>query len=114
MRLELIVPVGDRLAIVTSQPFIHGRDATIAEIDAYMRDVKGFEKLGEMTYYLSSGGILASDLGSSNVKISSHDGIVHPFDPIVQRITPDFAGFLRGNPHLLENIRFLRQSAGAR
>jgi len=31
------------------------------------------------------------------------DGVIYPFDPVIQRILPDFAEFLRGNPDRIHN-----------
>jgi hypothetical protein len=88
IRLEGVVPTAKGPSIVTSQPFIRGRDATPQEIDSYMRD-KGFEKLGEGAYHHAGQGLLIHDLHSRNVK-TDQAGIVHPIDPIIQRVYPHF------------------------
>lgn len=52
VRLERIVPVGgNKLSIVTSQPFIDAPDATLPEIDDFMVNTKGFERVGHGAYY---------------------------------------------------------------
>ena len=97
VRLEAIVPTGPgMLSIVTSQPFVKGRDAEQDEIDAVMHS-KGFERLGEGMYYHVGEGLLVHDLLPKNVKVSE-SGYVHAIDPVIQRITPDFADYFRRNP----------------
>jgi hypothetical protein len=97
VRLERIVPVGGRLSIITSQPAIKGRDARQEEIDAMMAE-KGFERIGLGTYYHSGEGLLVHDLVPKNAKVSEQDGVVQPIDPVIQRVTPEFAEFLRRHP----------------
>ena len=101
VQLEYIVRAGGKLSIVTSQPAIKGRDARQPEIDAMMSG-KGFEKLGLGTYYHSGGGLLVHDLFSKNAKFAEMDGLVYPIDPVIQRVTADFAEFLRQNPICVE------------
>jgi Serine/Threonine/Tyrosine Kinase found in polyvalent proteins len=86
IRLLGIVRTPKGPSIVTSQPLIVGRDSTPAEIDDYM-DAKGFEKLGEGAYHLAEQGLLVHDMHPRNVK-TDRAGIVHPIDPIIQRVTP--------------------------
>jgi hypothetical protein len=97
VRLERIVPVGGKLSIITSQPAIKGRDAVQAEIDGLMTD-KGFERIGLGTYYHAGEGLLVHDLLPKNVKVGKQDGMVQPIDPVIQRVTPEFAEFLRQHP----------------
>ena len=97
VRLERVVSIGDKLSIVTSQPTIKGRDATQTEIDGMMAQ-KGFEKIGVGAYYHSDENILIHDLVPKNVKVSGHDGMVHPIDPVIQRVTPEFADFMKRHP----------------
>jgi hypothetical protein len=97
VKLECIVPVGNKLSIVTSQPFIEGRDATSAEIDDYMVK-KGFEKIGHGTYYHPGEQLLVHDLVSKNAKVSEITGRVRPIDPVIQRVTPEFAHDLKAHP----------------
>jgi len=94
--LERIVPVGNKLSIVTSQPFIKGRGATASEIDRFMRE-KGFEKIGEGTFHHLGEGLLVHDLAPKNAKVSE-SGIIHPIDPVIQRVTPEFAHDLKMHP----------------
>lgn len=82
-----------KLSIVTSQPWIKGRDATQKEIDKLMTD-KGFEKLNDTRFYHPGEGILVHDMKPRNVKFSTA-GNVHPIDPVIQRVTPAFADFMR-------------------
>jgi hypothetical protein len=96
VEFERVVPVGNKLSIVTSQPFIKGRDATQPEIDLFMRE-KGFEKIGEGTFYHSGEGLLVHDLLPKNAKMSQ-SGRVHPIDPVIQRVTPEFAHDLKMHP----------------
>ncbi len=95
------MPNGGIPVIVTSQTAIEGVDAPPAAIDAMMQ-AKGFEKFCDGAYYDSRQRLLAFDLLPKNAKLAS-DGIVYPIDPVVQRITPDFADFLRENPDRIHN-----------
>jgi hypothetical protein len=97
IKLERIVPVGPgELSIVTSQPFIRGRDAKQVEIDNMMRG-KGFERIGLGAFYHPGDGLLIHDLVPKNVKVSDA-GYIHAIDPVIQRITPGFADYLKQNP----------------
>lgn len=93
VRLERVVPVGNKLSIVTSQPLIKGRDATHEEIDRFMAD-KGFEKLRKGAFYHKDEGVLVHDMFPKNVKVSE-SGMVHPIDPLIQRATPEHAAYVR-------------------
>jgi hypothetical protein len=93
VRLEGIVQTPKGPSIVTSQPFIRGRDSTPDEIDSYMRG-KGFTRLGLGAYHHEGEGLLVHDMHPRNVK-TDRDGIVHPIDPIIQRITPGMFEKLR-------------------
>jgi len=84
------------ISIVTSQPFIKGRDAEQGEIDAMMYR-KGFERIGEGMYYHSGEGLLVHDLVPKNAKVDT-DGRVLAIDPVIQRVTPEFAEYFRRNP----------------
>jgi hypothetical protein len=96
IKLECVIPAGPgMLSIVTSQPFVKGRDAEQTEINSMMR-AKGFEQIGEGMFYHSGEGPLVHDLPPKNGKVSE-SGYVHAIDPVVQRITPDFAGYPRRN-----------------
>lgn len=97
IKLESVVPLGpEELSILTSQPFIRGRDAEQAEIDNMMRE-KGFERIGLGTFYHADEGLLVHDLVPKNVKVSEL-GYIHPIDPVIQRVTQEFANYLRRNP----------------
>ena len=106
VRIERVVPIGGKLSIVTSQPFIRGRDATAGEIDSMMAG-KGYEKIGEGTYHHAEKGLLVHDLVPKNAKVSER-GIVHAIDPIIQRVKPDFAADLKASP-----ISPIRNRAGS-
>ena len=94
---KAVVPTGPGLlSIVTSQPFVNGRDAEQSEIDAMMLEMN-FERIGEGMYYHAGEGLLVHDLVPKNVKVVA-DGCVLPIDPVIQRITPDFADYFRRNP----------------
>ena len=86
VRLEAITQTPKGPSIVTSQPFIRGRDSTTDEIDSYMRG-KGFTRLGLGAYYHEGEGILAHDMHPRNVK-TDLQGNIHPIDPIIQRVKP--------------------------
>ena len=92
VRIERIVPSQGKLSIVTSQPMIKGRDASQDEIDSYMAG-KGFRKIGPSAYHSEGENILVHDLVPKNAKVGA-SGIVHPIDPAIQRVTPDFASDL--------------------
>jgi hypothetical protein len=95
--LESVVATGPGvLSIVTSQPFVRGRDAEQGEIDAMMIEMD-FERIGEGMYYHSGEGLLVHDLVPKNAKFDP-DGCVLPIDPVIQRITPAFADYFRRNP----------------
>jgi len=98
IRLDRVVVLSpEAVSIVTSQPLIQGRDATQEEIDGLMRE-KEFKRLSTGTYYHRELGLLIHDMLPKNVKVSEHDGIIHPIDPVIQRATPEFAEYLRLNP----------------
>jgi len=93
VRLEGVRKTMAGPSIVTSQPFIRGRDAAPEEIDKYMAG-KGFEKLARGAYTHEGEGIWVHDLHERNVKVDEA-GNIHPIDPVIQRITPDFRRFLK-------------------
>ena len=37
--------------------------------------------------------------------IQADDGQIYPIDPVIQRITPDFGGFLRQQPFTINLLR---------
>ena len=63
---------------------------------------KGFERLTDGAYYEPNEGLLILDLFPKNA-IQVANGDILPFDPVVQRITPDFAEFLRQYPDRIHN-----------
>lgn len=56
----------DRFCIVTSQPFIAGRNATSLEIGAFMRS-RGFTHLCEATWFRPEDDLAIFDVGGSNL-----------------------------------------------
>jgi hypothetical protein len=64
---------------------------------------KGYEKLDEGAYYDEGAGLLVFDLFPRNA-IQAANGHIHPIDPVIQRITPDFGQFLRQEPYPI-NLR---------
>lgn len=102
VRLEAVsVRPGGRLSIITSQPRIVGEAATLDAIDALMSQ-KGYGKLADGAFLDSSNVLLVCDLFPRNV-IGAHDGTVCPIDPVIQRITPDFARFLTQHPERIHD-----------
>jgi hypothetical protein len=99
IRLERVVLKNGRPVIVTSQPAIAGQFAPPHLVDELMVSV-GCERLAAGAYYRE--GFLIFDLVPRNA-IAAADGIVYPIDPVVQRIQPDFADFLRENPDRIHN-----------
>jgi hypothetical protein len=96
IHIERVVPHRGKLSIVTSQPFIRGVDAPQGEIDRYMEKL-GFERLSTGTYYHADEGLLVHDLVPKNAK-QDRAGNIYLIDPVIQRVTPDFADFMRKNP----------------
>jgi hypothetical protein len=101
LRLEFVIGNNGIPIIVTSQPFISGTHPPQADLDGMMIE-HGFEKLIAGAYYDTDDGLLVFDLFPKNAKFNEF-GIICPFDPVVQRITPDFAEFLRANPDRIHN-----------
>jgi hypothetical protein len=88
VQLEWIAPVPQGLSIVTSQPFIEGRDATQDEIESFMAR-KGFKKVGQGAYYGTGENLLIHDLMPRNVKVDPL-GRIHPIDAAITRVTLEF------------------------
>ena len=88
--------------IVTSQPAIKGNHPTQAALDELML-AKGYEQLAEGAYYDARAGLLVFDLFPRNA-IQAADGQVYPFDPVIQRVSPDFADFLRQEPYTINLV----------
>ena len=93
VRIERVVPhPGGRLSVVTSQHNVQGRAASPEEIDETMH-LHGFERIAHGMYYHPGEQVLAYDLVPRNAVF--REGQAVPIDAIMQRATPDFAGFLR-------------------
>jgi len=99
IRLERVVVRGGKPIIVISQPAVKGDHPSSAALDELMLD-KGYEKLADGAYYDARNGLLVFDLFPRNA-IQSADGQIYPIDPVIQRITPDFAQFLRDEPYTI-------------
>jgi len=102
IRLERIVMKCGKPVIVTSQPAIKGEYPTPAALDGLMQ-VKRFEKLADGAYYGAQGGLLIFDLFPRNA-IQAADGHIYPIDPVIQRVTPEFAQFLREHPYTINLV----------
>ncbi len=102
IRLERIVIRNDKPIIVTSQPAIKGVAPTQIALDELMAG-KGYEKLTDGAYYDERAGLLIFDLFPRNA-IQAANGHIYPIDPVIQRITPEFAQFLREHPDTINLI----------
>lgn len=102
IRLERIVLKGGKPVIVTSQPAIKGILPAPAALDELMAGI-GYKKLAEGAYYDATNGLLVFDLFPRNA-IQAADGHIYPIDPVIQRITPDFAQFLRAEPYTINLV----------
>lgn len=100
IRLEWIVNVSGCPVIVTSQPALVGREAEKAEIVELMHR-KRYEMLAEGAFY-DGNGLLVFDLFPRNViQVGQSTEEIYPIDPVIQRVTPEFADFLRGHPETI-------------
>jgi hypothetical protein len=99
IRIERIVDSAGRLSIVTAQPSIKGRDATEPEIDHYVA-MKGYVKIAPGAFHDENEVLLVHDMHGRNVKVDTNN-IIHPIDPVIQRVQPDFVLFIQRNPHLM-------------
>jgi hypothetical protein len=99
IRLERIVLKNGKPIIVTSQPFIKGVEATAVALDELMLE-KGYEKLADGAYYDERAGLLVFDLFPRNA-IQTANGEIYPIDPVIQRVTLEFAQFLREEPYTI-------------
>ena len=79
-------------SIRTQMPFFKGDPAKQEEIDVAMESA-GYEIIGEAGYYHPGKSIVVYDLFPKNAVIL--DGYIHPIDPIVQRVNPEFIPELR-------------------
>lgn len=100
IRLERVVLKADHPVIVTSQPAVAGTAAPPDLVDALM-EAERFERLASGTYYRD--GFLVFDLVPRNAILAA-DGVVYPIDPVIQRIDPSLAGFLRENPWIFGQV----------
>ncbi len=96
IRLEWVVVKEGMPVIITSQPFISGSHPSQEHIDEMMIE-HGFEKIIAGAFYDRDEGLLVFDLFPKNAKTNAA-GVICPFDPVVQRITSEFAEFLRDFP----------------
>ena len=101
LRLECVVLKNGKPVIVTSQPAIAGTPPAQATVDEMMGE-KGFERLGVGAYYDGGEGLLVFDLLPRNA-MQAADGRIYPIDPVVQRVLPEFADFLRNPPDRINN-----------
>lgn len=100
VRLEYVMANGSTPVIVTSQPAIIGEHPTQSFIDGVMVKLRGLELMAEGAYYDAKLGVLIYDLFPRNVYVSA-EGQMLPIDPVIQRIDPDFADFLRQDPSVI-------------
>lgn len=82
LRFEGVIfnPQNGELRVVVSQPFIIGRPATRAEIEAYFK-AKGFERFTNRSWWHGGYEILFSDAEGHNI-LTGVDGRVYPIDLI--------------------------------
>jgi hypothetical protein len=99
IQLERVVLKGGKPIIITSQPAIKGDKPAQAALDELMLG-KGYEKLADGAYYEAQAGLLVFDLFPRNAILAA-DGLIYPIDPVIQRITPEFAEFLRAEPYTI-------------
>lgn len=102
IRLERIVTNQGQPIIITSQPAIKGIAPTQPVLDELMAG-KGYATLAVGAYYDAPTGLLIFDLFPRNA-IQVTNGEVYPIDPVIQRITPEFAQFLQAQPFTI-NLR---------
>ena len=102
IRLERVLTNEGKPIIVTSQPAIKGVPASQEALDRLMRR-KAYRKLADGAYYDQQGGLLVYDLFPRNALLAA-DGEVYPIDPVIQRVTQDFAEFLEAHPYTI-NLR---------
>lgn len=100
--LERIVVTADKPIVVTSQPSIKGVAAPQEDLDGLMKR-KGFEVFAEGAFYDGKTGLLIFDLFPRNA-IQVESGEIFPIDPVIQRVTEEFADFLREHPNTI-NLR---------
>lgn len=96
IRLERVVENGGFPRIIISQPALEGRPPEQALIDELMLG-GGYRRLGEGAYYDEPNGLLVFDMMPRNV-IQTDNGELCPIDPVIQRVSPEFAEFLGDHP----------------
>lgn len=79
-------------SIRTQMPFFKGDRAMPQEIDSAMESA-GYEKIGDAAYYHAGKSIVVYDLFPKNAVILG--GCIHPIDPIIQRVKPEFVPELK-------------------
>ena len=102
IRLEYVLENARFPIIVISQPGVRGSAPPQPAIDAMMVGM-GYENLAPGAYYDEEAGLLIFDLLPRNA-ILLKDGRIFPIDPVIQRIDPEFAAFLRMQPHTINLI----------
>ena len=78
--LEGFCEIDGRFVIVTSQPFIAGRNATPLEIQRFMK-ARGFAKLCDATWFRPTDNLAIFDVGGSNL-FATESGELVPIDVI--------------------------------
>ncbi len=91
-RLEGFIRHGDDLAVVTSQQFIPGRNATVGEIERYFHRY-GARRVCAGAWYQSEQNLAVFDAGASN--LLTCEGVVVPVDVIPVRPTGNFRQRMR-------------------
>lgn len=102
IRFEYVATRERLPVIVTSQRIAIGVPAQEAEIIAVMED-SGYEHIAPGTFYLENRGLLVYDLHPRNA-IKDPAGDIQMIDPVVQRVLPDFADFIRDHPESMRHI----------
>lgn len=106
IRVERVVlQRGGAFSIVISQRRVDGDPALEAQINETM-DSKGFEPFGDGIYYNADKGLLIHDMHPRNAVFSQ--GRTVPIDTSIQRVTPEFAAWVRANKEILKNQGMLR------
>ena len=97
-----------RRAIEASADFTRGGTPPVPDHDASERERAERIKAEQRRLILRAkahgklGGRLPYDLFPKNA-MQAADGVIYPFDPVIQRIQPDFAEFLREHPDRIHN-----------
>ena len=96
IRLEKIVENGGFPKILISQPALEGELPSQSEIDELMSG-GGYQRITQGAYYERNRGVVVVDLFPRNA-LKTRNGQLCPFDPVIQRVHPDFAEFLMAHP----------------